>query len=80
MLDCWMGGNHALNWCFSRNLSLCLNAEIQGLILRPELDVQINVYVHLNCQGAVLQCAAYVCILPGLRTNYEHQQKENCIQ
>ena len=69
-----------LNWCFSRNLSLCLNAEIQGLILRPELDVQINVYVHLNCQGAVLQCAAYVCILPGLKTNYEHQQKENCIQ
>ena len=79
-----MGGNHALNWCFSRNETLesvpGFNAAILGLILRPELNVQINVYVHLNCQGAVLQCAAYVCILPGLETNYEHQQKENCIQ
>ena len=51
-----------LNWCFRRNETLesvsGFNAAIQGLMLRPEENVQINVYVyvHLNCQGAVLQC------------------------
>ena len=49
-----------LNWCFSRNETLesvpGFDVAIQGLILRPELNVQINVYVPLNCQGEVLQC------------------------
>ena len=57
-----MGGNPAFKLVFQkeRNTEFLpgFNAAIQGLMLRPELNVQINVYVyvHLNCQGAVLQC------------------------
>ena len=59
-----MGGNPAFKLVFQKERKTeslpGFNAAIQGLILilRPELNVQINVYVyvHLNCQGAVLQC------------------------
>ena len=57
-----MGGNPAFKLVFQKERNTeslpGFNTAIQGLILRPELNVQINVYVyvHLNCQGAVLQC------------------------